>query len=31
MNNVLIPEKQPFSGPIDKLFLHTVMFSLYFE
>lgn len=29
--NVLIPENQPYSRPIDKLFLHTIMFSLYFE
>jgi hypothetical protein len=31
MGNVLLPENQPFSGPINKLFLHTVMISLYFE
>jgi hypothetical protein len=29
--NVLVPENQPFSSPISKLFLHTIMFSLYFE
>jgi hypothetical protein len=29
--NVLVPENHPFSRPIDKLFLHTIMFSLYFE
>lgn len=29
--NILVPENQPYSRPIDKLFLHTVMFSLYFE
>jgi len=29
--NVLVPENQPFSGPISKLYLHTLMFSLYFE
>jgi hypothetical protein len=31
IGNVLVPENQPFSGPISKLFLHTVMISLYFE
>jgi hypothetical protein len=29
--NVLIAENHPYSRPIDKLFLHTIMFSLYFE
>ena len=29
--NVLVPENQPFSSPISKLSLHTIMFSLYFE
>jgi hypothetical protein len=29
--NVLVPENQPFSTPISKLFLHTIMFSLIFE
>lgn len=29
--NVLVPENNPFSRPIDKLFLHTLMISLYFE
>jgi len=29
--NILIPENQPFSTPISKLSLHTIMFSLYFE
>jgi len=29
--NVLVPENHPFSRPIDKLFLHTLMISLYFE
>jgi hypothetical protein len=29
--NVLVPENQPFSSPISKLLLHTVMFNLYFE
>ncbi|MGZ3873844.1 MAG: type IX secretion/gliding motility protein PorT/SprT [Mucilaginibacter sp.] len=31
MGNVLVPENQPFSGPVNKLGLHTLMFSLYFE
>jgi len=29
--NLLVPENHPFSSPINKLSLHTVMFSLYFE
>jgi hypothetical protein len=29
--NVLLPENQPFSSPISKLGLHTIMFSLLFE
>ncbi|MDB5006356.1 MAG: hypothetical protein JWQ84_3367 [Mucilaginibacter sp.] len=29
--NVLIPENQPFSAPISKLSLHTIVFSLCFE
>ena len=29
--NLLIPENHPFSAPISKLSLHTIMFSLYFE
>jgi hypothetical protein len=29
--NVLVPEDQPFSSPISKLSLHTIMFSLLFE
>jgi hypothetical protein len=29
--NILVPENHPYSRPIDKLFLHTIMFSLYFE
>jgi hypothetical protein len=29
--NVLVPENQPFSSPISKLGLHTIMFSLIFE
>ncbi len=29
--NVLVPEQQPFSAPISKLSLHTIMFSLLFE
>lgn len=31
IGNVLVPENQPYSAPISKLFLHSVMFSLYFE
>jgi len=29
--NILVPEDQPFSSPISKLSLHTIMFSLIFE
>jgi hypothetical protein len=29
--NMLLPENHPFSAPISKLSLHTIMFSLYFE
>lgn len=29
--NILVPENHPFSSPISKLSLHTIMFSLYFE
>ena len=29
--NVLVPENHPFSSPINRLFLHTLMFSLHFE
>ncbi|HEY8780570.1 MAG TPA: outer membrane beta-barrel protein [Mucilaginibacter sp.] len=29
--NMLVPENQPFSSPISKLSLHTIMFSLIFE
>jgi len=29
--NILVPENHPFSAPIGKLSLHTVMFSLFFE
>jgi hypothetical protein len=29
--NVLLHEDHPYSSPIDKLSLHTLMFSLYFE
>jgi hypothetical protein len=29
--NILIAENTPFSNPISKLFLHSVMFSLHFE
>lgn len=31
IGNILVPENQPFSAPINKLSLHTIMFSLYFE
>ncbi|MDR6940617.1 type IX secretion/gliding motility protein PorT/SprT [Mucilaginibacter pocheonensis] len=31
LGNVLVPENQPFSSPISKLSLHTIMFSLFFE
>lgn len=31
LGNVLVPENQPFSGPISKLWLHTLQISLYFE
>jgi len=31
MSNVLLPENHPFSSPLSKLSLHTIMFSLYFE
>ena len=29
--NVLVPENHPFSSPINKLLLHSIVFSLYFE
>lgn len=29
--NVMLHENHPYSSPIDKLSLHTLMFSLYFE
>lgn len=29
--NMLVADNTPYSRPIDKLFLHTVMISLYFE
>lgn len=29
--NILVADNQPYTRPIDKLFLHTIMFSLYFE
>jgi hypothetical protein len=29
--NVLLPDNNPFSAPINKLSLHTIMFSLFFE
>ena len=31
LGNVLVPEDQPFSSPISKLSLHSIMFSLIFE
>jgi len=31
LGNVLMHENHPYSAPIDKLSLHTLMFSLYFE
>ncbi|NHA04719.1 PorT family protein [Mucilaginibacter sp. HC2] len=31
LGNMLVPENQPFSAPISKLSLHTIMFSLFFE
>jgi len=31
LGNVLVPQDQPFSSPISKLSLHTLMFSLLFE
>jgi len=31
LGNVLVPENQPFSSPISKLFLHALTISLYFE
>jgi hypothetical protein len=30
-NNVLVPEYQPYASPINKLFLHSLALSLYFE
>jgi hypothetical protein len=29
--NVLLPENTPYAVPVNKLFLHTIMFSLVFE
>lgn len=29
--NVLYPENHPYANPLDKLFLHNIMFSLFFE
>jgi len=29
--NILVAENHPFSDPISKLFLHSIMFSLHFE
>jgi hypothetical protein len=31
LGNLLVQENHPFSSPISKLSLHTIMFSLYFE
>ncbi|ASU33273.1 type IX secretion/gliding motility protein PorT/SprT [Mucilaginibacter xinganensis] len=31
LGNVLVPENHPYSSPINKLGVHTLMFSLYFE
>lgn len=31
LGNMLVQENHPFSSPISKLSLHTIMFSLYFE
>ena len=31
LGNILVPENQPFSSPISKLSLHSIMFSLIFE
>ena len=29
--NVLYPENHPYAGPLEKLYLHSIMFSLFFE
>ncbi len=29
--NVLYPENHPYANPLDKLFLHNIIFSLFFE
>lgn len=29
--NILYPENHPYASPLDKLYLHTIMFSLFFE
>lgn len=29
--NILKPESHPYSSPLDKLYLHNIQFSLYFE
>ncbi len=31
IGNILVADNSPYSRPIDKLFLRTIMFSLYFE
>ena len=31
LGNILVPQAQPFSAPLSKLGLHTIMFSLIFE
>ncbi len=31
MGNLLVPENHPYSSPLSKLGLHTIMLSLYFE
>ena len=29
--NILSPENHPYASPLDKLYLHSIMFSLFFE
>jgi len=31
LGNIIVPDDTPYSRPIDKLFLHSLRFSLYFE
>lgn len=31
LGNVIVPDDSPYSRPIDKLFLHSLRFSFYFE